>query len=98
MRKAVAQYLLQYQGIFVINMARLSVEPESGITVFLSTLDPVPYGFRRGLRDAIGIARGEIVLGELIEGEGDDSVRIFIMTDAPSEPAPAATESGREAP
>jgi len=92
-RRAVAQFLSQYPGIDVISMARLSVEPESGITVVLSTLEPVPTGFRRGLRNSVRQARGLPLIGDLLD-KSQERVRIYIMMEAPY--APDAPENTPE--
>lgn len=84
-REAIQSYLTDHPQIQVISVARLSVEPESGITVVLSTFEPLPSGFRRGLRDSVRVALGEPLLDDLID-EPTERVRIYVMLEAPYSP------------
>lgn len=80
-RQAVDDYVGQQPSMQVIAIARNGVEPEAGITIILSTLDPVPRGFRRELRNIVRTARGVPLLEELVEET--TIVRVFIMQEAP---------------
>ena len=95
-RAAIRSYLEVYPEIQLVSAARLSVEPESGVTLVLSTFEPVPQGFRRGLRDAVREALGEPLLDELI-GEPVERVRIYIMLEAPYVPEPVPDAPPAEA-
>lgn len=63
-------------------MARSSVEPESGITVVLSTMEPLAPGFRRQLRQVIADARGTVLPENFVLNK-NDTVRIYVMLEAP---------------
>jgi uncharacterized hydrophobic protein (TIGR00271 family) len=81
-REAVASYAAQEPGMEVVVIARDGVEPGAFITIVLAAANPVPEGFRRGLRDVV---RQELGLSLLqgIAGEGP-IVRIYIIQQAPT--------------
>ena len=81
-REAVEEFIALQPSMQVIAVARNGVEPEDGITIVLSTLDPVPQGFRRNLRNVVRQTRGLSMLEEL-GGEEKTVVRVFIMQEAP---------------
>jgi len=81
-RTAVADFLVSFSSLELVSMARSSVEPESGITVVLSTMEPLVPGFRRQLRQVIADARGT-VLPENFVLNRNDTVRIYVMLEAP---------------
>jgi uncharacterized hydrophobic protein (TIGR00271 family) len=94
-RHAIQTFLTHHPQIQLISVARLSVEPESGITLVLSTFEPVPRGFRRGLRNAVRETLGEPLLDDLTDEPGE-RVRIYIVLEAPY--VPEATPDDAESP
>jgi len=85
-RHAVAEFLEGFPDVELVYMARHSVEPESGITVVLSATGPLVPGFRRKLRQLIASARGHPLLEDFAMDRRRDTVRIFIMMEAPYAP------------
>ena len=83
-RTAVAEFLIDFPSVELVTMARSSVEPESGITVVLSTMEPLVPGFRRRLRQVIADARGTVLPENFVLNK-NDTVRIYVMLEAPYE-------------
>ena len=90
-REAIRSFLADYPSIQLISAARLSVEPESGLTLVLSSFGPLPKGFRRGLRNAVLQAVGEPLLVDLMAAESTKRVRIYVVLEAPYASAPDGT-------
>lgn len=84
-RHAVAAFLKDFPDVELVYIARQSVEPESGITVVLAATEPLVPGFRRKLRQVIGNARGHPLLEEFARDRRPETVRIFVMLEAPYE-------------
>jgi len=81
-RTAVANFLVGFPSVELVTMARSSVEPESGITIVLSTMGPLVPGFRRKLRQVIADARGTVLPENFVLNK-NDTVRIYVMLEAP---------------
>jgi uncharacterized hydrophobic protein (TIGR00271 family) len=72
-RSAVRRYLEQHPSLHMIEVARQSIAPESGITVVLSTTDVLQTGIKDELIQVIRAARGN----------ASAIVRVFILLEAP---------------
>jgi uncharacterized hydrophobic protein (TIGR00271 family) len=81
-RTAVADFLVGFPSVELVTMARSSVEPESGITIVLSSMEPLVPGFRRKLRQVIADARGTALPENFVLNK-NDTVRIYVMLEAP---------------
>lgn len=73
-RNAVWKYVSNRPNLDLIGMARNSVEPDTGITILMTTTDPVKTGLKDELIQIIRTARGD----------KDAIVRIFILLEVPS--------------
>ena len=89
-RTAVADFLVGFPSVELVTMARSSVEPESGITIVLSAMDPLVPGFRRKLRQVIADARGTVLPENFVLNK-NDTVRIYVMLEAPYAPEGVAS-------
>lgn len=78
-RSAVRRYLEQHPSLHMIEVARQSIAPESGITVVLTTTDVLQTGIKDELIQVIRAARGN----------ANAIVRVFILLEAPVTPVPA---------
>jgi uncharacterized membrane protein len=78
-RRAVRRYLVQHPSLHMIEVARQSIAPESGITVVLSTTDVLQTGIKDELIQVIRAARGN----------ASAIVRVFILLEAPVTPVSA---------
>jgi uncharacterized hydrophobic protein (TIGR00271 family) len=78
-RRATRHYLEDHPSLRLIEMARQSIAPESGITLVLSTAVGLQAGIREELAEVIRKARGD----------ENTIVRVFILEEA-ADAAPAA--------
>jgi len=78
---AVKEYVADQSNMRIVTMGRYSVEPESSITIVLSTVDPAPREFPSELARVVRTARGANPQNES-KKEGA-AIRIFTMQEAP---------------
>ena len=78
---AIEEFISRQPSMVLINAARLSSEPDSDVTIVLSTLDAVPRTFRDDLTNLVLETRGYSLLADLVDSKTE--VRIFIMQEAP---------------
>lgn len=72
-RNAVWEYIGSHPGLDLIGMARNSLEPDTGITLLVSTSGPLEPGVKAELVDIIRTARGD----------KNAVVRVFALLEAP---------------
>ena len=86
-RKAVDRFIDPIPGVELLSMARLSIDPQAGITIVVAATRTLPEGFREKLISIIRAVRGDNVIVRLFafpqaaEAGPDDSAKPATDTD-----------------